>query len=80
MMCLSVKADRVSLMREAVVAACGKSVRFLRSQIIPRSTRVRVWLVLAETSVPEAMRATLQAVPHGEIGRVFYQVQNQPKA
>jgi hypothetical protein len=72
---LSVEADSLARVRQAVIAACGRSVNFLRAQKIPRSTLVCVWLVLAEASVPAAMGATLRSVPHGEIGPVYQKIQ-----
>jgi hypothetical protein len=80
MMRLSVEADSLARVRQAVVAACGTSVQFLRAQMIPRSTLVGLWLVLAEVVVPAAIGATLRAAPHGEIGPVHHQIQtsNQP--
>jgi hypothetical protein len=76
---LTIEADGVSRVRQAVTAACGGSVQFMPPQRIPRSTQVWVWLVLVESSVSAAMGATLRAVPYGEIGRVFRQAQNPPK-
>jgi hypothetical protein len=79
MMRLGVEADSLARLRQAVIATCGRSVKFLRTEKIPRSTLVWVWLVLAEAAIPDAVSATLRTVSHGEISRVFHQVQNLPK-
>lgn len=73
---LTVEADSIDLVRQALIAACGESVKVLRTQTVPRSTQLQIWLVLADSAVPDAMRATLRAVPHGEIGPVFQQHHN----
>lgn len=73
---LTVEADSISLVRQELIAACGESVRIVRTQTVPRSTQVQVWLVLTDSAVPDAMRATLRAVQHGEIGPVFQQHRN----
>jgi hypothetical protein len=80
MMRLSVEVDSLARVRQMVLAACGTSVQFLRTQKIPRSTLVGLWLVLAEIAVPAAIGATLRAAPHGEISPVHHQIQtsNQP--
>ena len=70
---LTIEADSISRVRQAVSAACGQSVRFIRAQRVPRSTQVQVWLVLAESVAPNVMSATLKAVPYGEIGPVIQQ-------
>jgi hypothetical protein len=76
---LTIEADSMSLVRQELIAACGESVRIIRTQTVPRSTQVRVWLVLADSAVPDAMRATLRAVPRGEIGPVFQRQHNLDK-
>jgi NADPH-dependent ferric siderophore reductase len=76
---LTIEADSISLVRQAVIAACGDSVQFMPPQRVPRSTQVWVWLALAESAVPDAMGATLRTVPYGEIGRVVRQAPNSPK-
>jgi hypothetical protein len=73
---LTIDSDSLSLVRHAVIAACGESVRFIRVQRVPRSTQVQIWLVLTESVAPHVMSATLKAVPYGEIGPVIQQQQN----
>lgn len=73
---LTVEADSLDRVRQAVIAACGESVRFIRAQRVPRSTQVQAWLVLTESVAPHVMSATLKAVPYGEIGPVIQQQQN----
>jgi len=73
---LTIEADSMSRVRQAVSTACGESVKFICTQKIPRSTQVQVWLVLAESVAPNVMSATLKAVPYGEIGPVIQQQQN----
>jgi hypothetical protein len=80
MLRLTIEADSVSQVRQAVIAACGESVEFMPPQKIPRSTQVKVWLVLTESAVPDAMGATLRAVPCGEISRVFHHAQGRSGA
>jgi hypothetical protein len=72
---LTLEPGDVLAVREAIVTACGES-EILRIQPVPRSTQVQVWLVLAESTAPNAMSATLKTVPYGEIGPVIQQHQN----
>jgi hypothetical protein len=67
---LTVEADWVTLLRRAVVSACGESVELLRTQTIPHSSEVRVWLVLAKSAAAGAMDLILKTAPYGEIGSV----------
>jgi hypothetical protein len=77
---VSVEADSLVRVQQAVVAACGRSVQFLRTQAVPRSKLVWVWLALAEAAVPIAMHATIYSVSYGEIGRIVKQGQEWPRA
>jgi short subunit dehydrogenase-like uncharacterized protein len=74
---LTIEADSVTRVRHAVIVACGDSTELLRTQVIPRSSQVRVWFVLAEAAVRDAMLAVLRTVRCGEIGPVIHQHQNQ---
>jgi PTS system nitrogen regulatory IIA component len=67
---LTVEADCVTLLRRAVVATCGESVELLRTQAVPHSSEVRVWLVLAKSAATGAMDLILKTAPYGEIGSV----------
>ena len=69
-MLITVEADNVALVRRAVISACGESVEHLRTQAVPRSTKMRVWLVLAKSAATDAMSVIMKTVPYGEIGPV----------
>jgi hypothetical protein len=72
---LTVEIDGVTRVRQALIAACGDSVELLRTQIVPRSSQVRLMLVLAEGAVDDAMLAVMRTVPCGEIGPIIQQLQ-----
>jgi hypothetical protein len=69
-MLVTVEADNVPLVRRAVISACGESVELLRTQAIPCSTKMRVWLVLTKSAATDAMSVIMKTVPYGEIGPV----------
>ena len=69
-MLITVEADNVALVRRAVISACGESVEHLRTQAVPRSTKMRVWLILAKSATTDAMSVIMKTVPYGEIGPV----------
>jgi hypothetical protein len=55
--------------RQAIAQACGERVEILRTQPVPRSTQVRVWLDVPKAATAVAMGAILRTLPYGEIGR-----------
>ena len=63
-------ADNVAIVRRAVISACGESIELLRTQAVPRSTKMRVWLVLAKSAATDVMSVIMKTVPYGEIGPV----------
>ncbi len=67
---ITVEAANVDRVRRAVISACGKSVELLRTQAVPRSTKMRVWLVLTKSAATDAVSVIMKTVPHGEIGPV----------
>jgi hypothetical protein len=56
--------------RQAIAQACGERVEIVRTQPVPRSTQVRVWLDLPKAATALAMGAVLRTLPYGEIGRI----------
>jgi len=78
MLRLAVEADSITRVQQAILAVCGGVVQFLLGQKVPRSTQRWLWLVLEETRIPDALLATLRAVPCGEIGPVYQQLQHPP--
>jgi hypothetical protein len=69
-MLITIEADNVPLVQRAVISACGESVELLRTQAVPRSTKMRVWLVLTKSAATDAMSVIMKTVPYGEIGPV----------
>ena len=65
---ITIEADSVALLRRAVISVCGTSVELLRAQAVPRSTKMRVWLILAESAATDAMSVIMKTVPYGEFG------------
>jgi hypothetical protein len=69
-MLITVEADNLPLIQRAVASACGESARLLRTQAVPCSTQMRVWLILVRSAATTAMGAIMRTVSHGEIGPI----------
>lgn len=70
MMLITVEAEYVVRLRNAVISECGKWLEFVRVQPVPHSTLMRVWLGLGQSAQSAAMRAVVLALPGAEIGRI----------
>jgi hypothetical protein len=79
MILLTIEAVSMTLVRQAILAACRGPVSFTDVRTVPRSTQVRVWLVLAGSAVTDAVRVILKTVPRGEIGPVVPQHSTQER-
>ncbi|BBP00607.1 hypothetical protein [Sulfuriferula nivalis] len=70
MMLITVEAEYVAQLRNAVTTACGKWLEFMRVQPVAHSTLMRVWLGLFESAQLAAMSAIVLSLPEAEIGRI----------
>jgi hypothetical protein len=67
---VTVAAECALQVRRALIVACGDSIELLRIETVPRTSQVRVYFVMDEQFVRDAMLAVVRTVRRGEVGRV----------